>query len=79
MLNNVNNDADINKIFYHAKINKVIINCLINNVELGRERIFWVFLKKILESISNKFFSIFHIMQIFSKNLIKKKETWENY
>ena len=40
---NVNNDADINKIFYHAKINKVIINCLINNAESGRERIFGYF------------------------------------
>ena len=72
---NVNNDADINKIFNHAKINRVIINCLINNAGIRQRKNFLGISKKdIREVFQTNFFSIFHIMQIFSKNLIKKKK-----
>ena len=46
--------------------------------ESGRERIFWVFLKRYSGSISNKFFFNFSYNANFLKKL-NKKRTWENY
>ena len=54
---NVNNDADINKIFNHAKINRVIINCLINNAGIRQRKNFLGISKKdIREVFQTNFF-----------------------
>ena len=70
----VNNLTVIKKIFSYAKKNKSIISYLINNAGIRHREEFLNIKKKSLKSVfQTNFFSIFQIMQVFSKNLIEKK------
>ena len=71
---NVNNKNLIKKIFFQANKDKKIITKLVNNAGIRLRKSFLKVNKNDIENIFNtNFFSIFFLMQIFSKNLINKK------
>ena len=71
---NVNSKNSIKKIFQFATKNKIIINKLVNNAGIRQRKDFLKIKYKDVKSIfETNFFSIFSLMQTFSKNLIKKK------
>ena len=73
---NVNKQKDINKIFSYAKKKKIVINCLVNNAGMRQRRDFIKISNKQIRSIfETNYFSIFSLMQIFSKNLISRKKS----
>jgi NAD(P)-dependent dehydrogenase (short-subunit alcohol dehydrogenase family) len=70
----VNNHNLIKKIFKQSNSDKKIITGLVNNAGIRQRKSFLDISSKDLTGIfSTNFFSIFFIMQEFSKNLIKKK------
>ena len=74
-LGDVNKKKDIDKIFKYALNNKVILNCLINNAGIRqREEFLKISRNQLQEVFMTNFFSVFYIMQVFSKNLLKKKK-----
>lgn len=71
----VNSKKTIKKIFSFAKRKKFIINKLVNNAGIRfRKDFIKVKENEILKVFNTNFFSIFYIMQEFSKNLINKKK-----
>lgn len=71
---NVNSKNSIRKVFQFASKNKIIINKLVNNAGIRQRKDFLKIKDKDVKSIfETNFFSIFSLMQTFSKNLIKKK------
>ena len=71
---NVTNLNLIQKIFSDANKNHRIITGLVNNAGIRQRKNFLKINKKDLKNVFDiNFFSIFYLMQIFTKNLIKKK------
>mgnify|MGYP006094973113 FL=1 len=71
---NVNNDKLIEKIFTTSNRNNRIITGLVNNAGIRQRKKFLDIKKKDLNDVfQTNYLSIFRNMQIFSKNLIKKK------
>lgn len=71
---NVNSKSSIKKIFQFAAKNKIIINKLVNNAGIRQRKDFLKIKDKDVKNIfETNFFSIFSLMQTFSKNLIKNK------
>ena len=71
---NVNNIKLIKKIILNSNRNNRIITGLINNAGVRHRKKFLDIKKNDLENVfQTNFFSIFQLMQLFSKNLIKKK------
>lgn len=71
---NVNSKSSIKKIFQFATKNKIIINKLVNNAGIRQRKDFLKIKDKDVKNIfETNFFSIFSLMQTFSKNLIKNK------
>ncbi len=71
---NVNNHKLIEKIFINSNKDNKIITGLINNAGIRQRKKFLDIRKNDLNDVfKTNFFSIFKIMQLFSKNLIKKK------
>lgn len=71
---NVNSKNSIKKVFQFASKNKIIINKLVNNAGIRQRKDFLKIKDKDVKNIfETNFFSIFSLMQTFSKNLIKKK------
>lgn len=71
---NVNNIKLIKKIILNSNRNNRIITGLINNAGIRHRKKFLDIKKNDLENVfQTNFFSIFQLMQLFSKNLIKKK------
>ena len=71
---NVNNLNLVKKIFNQANKNKRIITGLVNNAGIRQRKNFIKISKKDLKNVfDTNFFSVFYLMQIFSKNLIQKK------
>ena len=71
---NVNNIKKISSIIEYSNRVKNPITGLVNNAGIRQRKNFLKIGKKDLENIfETNFFSVFKIMQIFSKNLIKKK------
>ena len=70
---NVNNLNLVKKIFNQANKNKRIITGLVNNAGIRQRKNFIKISKKDLKNVfDTNFFSVFYLMQIFSKNLIQK-------
>ncbi len=70
----VNNQKVINKIFNYALKRKIVIDGLVNNAGIRqRQNFLEISRKKINKIFQTNFFSIFYLMQIFSKGLIRKK------
>ena len=70
---NVNNIKLIKKIILNSNRNNRIITGLINNAGIRHRKKFLDIKKNDLENVfQTNFFSIFQLMQLFSKNLIKK-------
>jgi|TARA_B100001093_G_scaffold82810_1_gene74237 NAD(P)-dependent dehydrogenase (short-subunit alcohol dehydrogenase family) len=70
----VNNLNLIKKIFKDANKNKKIITGLVNNAGIRQRKDFLKINKIDLKNIfDTNFFSVFYLMQIFTKNLIEKK------
>jgi len=71
---NVNNSKLIEKIFSNSNKQNKIITGLINNAGIRHRKKFLEIKNFELKNVfDSNFFSIFKIMQLFSKNLIKKK------
>jgi NAD(P)-dependent dehydrogenase (short-subunit alcohol dehydrogenase family) len=71
---NVKNIKLIKKIILNSNKNNRIITCLVNNAGIRHRKKFLDIKKNDLENVfQTNFFSIFNVMQLFSKNLIKKK------
>ena len=71
---NVNNIKLIKKIILNSNRNNRIITGLINNAGVRHRKKFLDINKNDLENVfQTNFFSVFQLMQLFSKNLIKKK------
>jgi NAD(P)-dependent dehydrogenase (short-subunit alcohol dehydrogenase family) len=71
----VNSQKKIKQIFSFAKRKKLIINKLVNNAgERFRKDFIKIKKNEILKIFNTNFFSIFYLMQEFSKNLINKKK-----
>ncbi len=71
---NVNNYKLIEKIFTNSNKDNKIITGLINNAGIRQRKKFLDIRENDLNDVfKTNFFSIFKIMQLFSKNLIKKK------
>ncbi len=72
----VNSSITVKRIFDFAKRKKIIINKLVNNAGVRQRKSFLkISNKEIYDVFKTNFFSPFNIMQIFSKNLIKNKES----
>ena len=72
---NVNNLKLIKKIFQDSKRDKKLINGLVNNAGMRFRKNFLSIKQKDLKNVfETNFFSIFYIMQIFSKFLISNKK-----
>ena len=73
-IGDVKKKKNINQIFNYANKKKIIIDRLINNAGIRqRKKFIDIKSEEINEVLNTNFFSIFFIMQLFSKNLIKKK------
>ena len=70
----VNNLNLIKKIFNEANKNRRIITGLVNNAGIRQRKSFLKINKIDLDNVfDTNFFSVFYLMQMFTKNLIKKK------
>ena len=70
----VNNLNLVKNIFNEANKNKRIITGLVNNAGIRQRKSFLKINKIDLDNVfDTNFFSVFYLMQIFAKNLIKKK------
>ena len=71
---NVNNKKLIQKIFSDSKKRKKLINCVVNNAGIRfRENFIDIKEKDLKKVFQVNFYSIFYIMQVFSKFIIKNK------
>lgn len=71
----VKNTSTLKKIFLDAKKEKRTISSLVNNAGIRKRKKFLKLSKKdLLDVFEINFFSIFYLMQIFSKQLIDKKK-----
>ncbi len=71
---NVQNIKLIKKIITNSNKNNKVITCLVNNAGIRQRKKFLDIKKDDLENVfQTNFFSIFQLMQLFSKNLLKKK------
>jgi 3-oxoacyl-[acyl-carrier protein] reductase len=71
---NVQNIKLIKKIITNSNKNNKVITCLVNNAGIRQRKKFLNIKKDDLENVfQTNFFSIFQLMQLFSKNLLKKK------
>ena len=71
---NVNNKKLIQRIFKDSKRNKRAINCVVNNAGVRFRKQFLNIKENELDKVFNvNFYSIFYIMQVFSKFVIKNK------
>ena len=71
---NVNNKQLIQRIFKDSKRNKRPINCVVNNAGVRFRKQFLNIKENELDKVFNvNFYSIFYIMQVFSKFVIKNK------
>ena len=74
-IGNVNSTRSINKIFKFTLKKKIIIDGLVNNAGVRQRKDFLKLTRNNIESVfETNFFSIFNLMQIFAKNLIKSKK-----
>jgi NAD(P)-dependent dehydrogenase (short-subunit alcohol dehydrogenase family) len=73
-IGDVSSKNDVDKFFYYAKNNRIKIDRLINKAGIRQRKDFLkIKSSEINEILSVNFLSIFYLMQVFSKNLIKKK------